>query len=108
MPIKKIIRMLISIIAILSLSSVCVCAEPIDNSMMRKDLEQNLVDLEKIFLSERQHYNLTEDDKIKNNLKLGEIYINNVIDISTNDNSNNLSKKVKATNKYVSTIELYT
>lgn len=107
MWIKKLVTSLICMVTMILLCSTYSYAA-INDSDIRIDLEQNLIKFEKVFSTERSHYNLDDNDIIENNLQIGGIYPNNTININININTDaqNLSKILKNNNKYVSTIKL--
>ncbi|MBU3100984.1 MULTISPECIES: hypothetical protein [Clostridium] len=106
MSIKKIVTSLISTLAIVLFFSTYSYAAITDSST-KINLQKSLSTYEDVFTNEREHYNLTANDIIKNNLELGEIYLENTLDINANTNTKKLSEKLKEGNdEYVSTIRL--
>lgn len=75
-------------------------------SSIKSESEQTLVNFEQAISADKSDFNLSNDDNIHNNLKLGEVYPNNVIDTDNIGSSNELSKEVKNTNQYIGTIKL--
>lgn len=106
MSLKKIVTSLISTLAIVLFFSTYSYAA-INDKNTKINLYKSLSTYEDIFTNEREHYNLTANDIIKNNLELGEIYLENTLDINANINTKKLSEKLKESNdEYVSTIKL--
>ena len=105
MLLKKVVTSLMCAITMVLICSTYSYAAT-NNSDMRVKLEQSLTDFEQMLPGEKTHFNLDDNDTISNNLELGEIYPNNTIDVDGDTSSNKLSKKLKKTNQYVSTIKL--
>ncbi|MGL5354677.1 MAG: hypothetical protein ACRDA5_15395 [Clostridium sp.] len=106
MSMKSMTKSLVCTLFILISLSTYSHAATINDSKMKKDLEENITNFEQVFSSEKSHYNLNESDIILNNLMIGEVYENTTIDINSSDTSDDLNKKLKKENKYVGTIKL--
>lgn len=78
----------------------------VNDEKMESDLEESLSSFENTF-SDRKNWNLDDNDIIKDNLKLSDIYPVYVIDQSKKDlNSANILDHIKETGEYVTTLRL--
>lgn len=105
MLLKKVAKIIVCTITMMTLCTNFVYAST-DESEINLNMENELVRIEKMLEHSRANFNLEEDDKLEDNLELGEIYLKYILDDNINNESKDLMDKIEETDEYIATIKL--